>query len=293
MSRQLFRLVIGFVIGLVGVLSYCTTQVENPITGQQQRIRLSPTEEVQLGLQTRGQLAQQFGGLYPDNSVQDAVERVGQRIVQQSVVSQSEYPFEFHVLQDSETVNAFALPGGQIFITNALLQRLNSQSQLAGILGHEIGHVVARHGAEHLAKRELGSTLVTAVGVATTDEQGRGRQTAAIARVANEMIALRYGREAELESDRLGVQFMAEAGYDPRGMIEVMEILGSAQSGSPSPEFLSTHPNPDNRIQRIEEAIAEDFPNGIPPDLESKHLNPIPISRRSPVQWRRSPQGSY
>lgn len=278
MKRQLFRLLIGFVFGLVGVLSYCTTQVENPITGEQQRIRLSPTEEVQLGLQTRGQLAQQFGGLYPDASVQDSVQQMGQRIVQQSVVSQSEYPFEFHVLQDSETVNAFALPGGQVFITNGLLQRLNSQSQLAGILGHEIGHVVARHGAEHLAKRELGSTLVTAVGIATTDEQGRGRQTAAIARVANEMIALQYGREAELESDRLGVQFMAEAGYDPRGMIEVMEILGSAQSSSPSPEFLSTHPNPENRIQRLEEAIAEDFPNGIPPELESERPNLTPVA---------------
>ncbi|MCT7964256.1 M48 family metallopeptidase [Laspinema sp. D1] len=283
MTRQLFRLLIGFVIGLVGVLSYCTTQVENPITGEQQRIRLSPTEEVQLGLQTRGQLAQQFGGLYPDASVQESVQRMGQRIVQQSVVSQSEYPFEFHVLQDSKTVNAFALPGGQIFITNGLLQRLNSPSQLAGILGHEIGHVVARHGAEHLAKRELGSTLVTAVGVATTDDQGGGRQTAAIARVANEMVALRYGREAELESDRLGVQFMAQAGYDPRGMIEVMEILGSAQSGSPSPEFLSTHPNPDNRIQRLEEAISEDFPNGIPPQLESKHQNLSPVALLHPV----------
>jgi predicted Zn-dependent protease len=116
------------------------------------------------------------------------------------------------------------------------------------------------------------------VGIATTDEQGGGRQTAAIARVANEMIALRYGRDAELESDRLGVQFMAEAGYDPRGMIEVMEILGDAQSGSPSPEFLSTHPNPDNRIQRLEEAIAEDFPNGIPPELESKHQNLSPFA---------------
>nr|WP_263011812.1 MULTISPECIES: M48 family metallopeptidase [unclassified Laspinema] len=260
-------------------MSYCTTQVENPITGEQQRIRLSPTEEVQLGLQTRGQLAEQFGGLYPDAAVQEAVQRVGQRIVQQSVVSQSEYPFEFHVLEDSQTVNAFALPGGQIFITNGLMQRLNSQAQLAGILGHEIGHVVARHGAEHLAKRELGSTLVTAVGIATTDDQGGGQQTAAIARVANEMIALRYGREAELESDRLGVQFMAQAGYDPRAMIQVMEILGSAQSGSRSPEFVSTHPNPENRIQRLEEAIAEDFPNGIPPQLESvlPHLTPVAL----------------
>ncbi len=280
MRNQLFRIIIGFIFGLVGVLSYCTTQVENPITGEQQRIRLTPTEEVQLGLQTRGQMAQQFGGLSPDPTVQELVQGVGQRIVQQSAVSQSEYPFEFHVLEDPQTVNAFALPGGQIFITNGLLQRLNSPGQLAGILGHEIGHVVARHGAEHLAKRELGSTLVTAVGIATTDEEGRGRQTAAIARVANEMIALRYGRDAELESDRLGVQFMAEAGYDPQGMIEVMKILGSAQSGSQSPEFLSTHPNPENRIQRLEEAITEDFPNGIPPNLESKRPQITPVVLR-------------
>lgn len=273
MSGQLFRILIGLFFGLFGLLSYCSTTVENPITGEQQRVQLTPEEEVALGLQTRGQMAREFGGLYPNEDLQQYIDRVGQRIVQQSAASESEYPFEFHLLYDPETVNAFALPGGQVFITAGLLKRMNSEAQLAGVLAHEISHVIARHAAEHLAKQQLGSSLVTAVGIATSDEYGSGRQNAAIARVVNELIGLRYGRQDELESDRLGVRFMSEAGYDPRSMVEVMQILESARSGGTPPEFLSTHPNPGNRIERLQEAIAQEFPNGIPANLETGREN--------------------
>lgn len=271
--KGLVRVFIGLLFGVVGLVSYCATTVENPITGEKQRVQLTPREEVALGLQTREEVAREFGGLYPDPTIQEYVDRVGQRIVQQSIASESQYPFDFHVLNDRETVNALALPGGQIFITMGLLQRLNSEAQLAGVLAHETGHAIARHAAEHLAKQQLGSTLVTAVGIAATDEQGRGREAAAIAQVANEMIALNYGREDELESDRLGLQFMTEAGYDPRAMIEVMQILQAATSGGTPPEFLSTHPQPESRIERLQEAIAEQFPNGIPPELQSGETN--------------------
>lgn len=269
MRRHLFNFAIGLLIAFFGFVSYLTTTVENPVTGEQQRVQLSPRQEVALGLQARQEMAAQFGGLYPDQTLQNYVDQVGERVVQQSVASRAGYPFEFHLLRDPKTVNAFALPGGQVFVTAGLLRRLQSEAQLAGVLGHEVGHVVGRHGAEHLAKRQLGAALVTAVGVAASDERGRGQQAAVIAQAVNQLISLRYGRDDELESDRLGVQFMSQAGYDPRGMVTVMQILQTASGGGGKPEFLSSHPNPANRIPRIEATIQQQFPNGVPNTLIS------------------------
>lgn len=269
MNRSLFRLGLGLLVAFFGFISYLSTTVKNPVTGEKQHVQLSARQEVALGLQARQEMAAEYGGLYPDSALQDYIEQVGQRVVRQSSAARAGYPFDFHLLRDSQTVNAFALPGGQVFITAGLMKRLQSEAQLAGVLAHEAGHVIGRHAAEHLAKLQLGSTLVTAVGVAASDEQGRGRQAAAVAQVVNQLAKLRYGRGDELESDQLGVRFMSEAGYDPRAMVEVMEILESARSGSAQPEFLSTHPNPGNRSQRLRELIAQTYPNGVPANLES------------------------
>lgn len=264
----LIRLGLALVMVLFGLIGYCTNTVENPITGEVQRVQLSPEQEIELGLQARSQMAEEFGGLYPDPEVQQYLDNVGQRVVEQSIAGQSPYPFEFHLLRDPQTINAFALPGGQVFITVGLMRQLTSESQLAGILGHEVGHVVARHGAEHLAKQQLGAALVNAVGIAASDSPQSGRQAAVIAQAVNQLVQLRYGRDDELESDRLGFRFMTEAQYNPQGKVELMEILGASREGNEPPEFFSSHPNPTNRIQRLEELIQENFPNGIPPQLE-------------------------
>lgn len=252
-----------------GAITYFTSSVQNPVTGEKQRVQLSPRQEVVLGLQARDQMAAKHGGLYPSQNIQQYLDRVGERVVNGSEAKKAGYPFEFHLLRDAQTVNAFALPGGQVFITAGLLRRLNSEAQLAAILGHESGHVVARHGAEHLAKQQLGRSLVTAVGVATSDERGGGQQAALIAQAVNQVVSLRYGRSDELESDRLGFRFMTEAGYDPRGIVEVMQILGSARKGEAPPEFLSSHPNPENRVEKLQALIAQNFPNGVPANLVS------------------------
>ncbi|NJL87084.1 MAG: M48 family metalloprotease [Leptolyngbyaceae cyanobacterium SM1_1_3] len=268
MSKLVVRLVIGLVFALFGLLNYFTNVSDNPITGESQRIQLTPQQEVVLGQQASQEMAAEYGGLYPDQQLQAYVDQVGQAVVQQSEASQSPYPFEFYLLRDLETVNAFALPGGQIFITAALLGRLENEAQLAGVLGHEVGHVVARHGAEHLARQQLGALLVNVVGITVSDSPDQARQAAILAQAVNQLVNLRYGREDELESDRLGFQFMVEAGYTPEGIVELMAILNQASSGGSPPEFLSTHPNPDNRIERLEALISEEFPNGIPPELE-------------------------
>ncbi|NJP11578.1 MAG: M48 family metalloprotease, partial [Leptolyngbyaceae cyanobacterium RU_5_1] len=266
--RSLVRLGIALLIMLFGVVTYCSNTAENPITGEKQRVQLSARQEVALGLQARDQMSAQHGGLYQNQTLQQYVDQVGGRIVQKSVAGKSGYPFEFHLLRDPRTINAFALPGGQVFITAGLLKQLSAESQLAGVLGHEVGHVIGRHGAEHLAKQQLGQTLVTAVGVAGSDGEGGGQQAAAIAAAVNQLVSLRYGRDDELESDELGLRFMTEAGYDPRGLLELMKVLGSARQGGTPPEFFSTHPNPDNRLSRLQQAITAQYPNGVPANLE-------------------------
>ena len=173
------------------------------------------------------------------------------------------------MLADQTTVNAFALPGGPVFITEALMRKLDTHGQLAGVLGHEIGHVVGRHGAEHIAKQQLTQGLTGAAVLATYDPQNpASRGSAADVAMIGQLVNMRFGRADELESDNLGVRFMAEAGYDPRAMKRVMEILAESGGGGRQPEFFSTHPNPENRIARIDEAIATQFPGGVPSGLE-------------------------
>lgn len=268
MQKFLIRVGLGLIIAVFGLISYCTNVTENPITGEQQRIQLSPRQEITLGVEARDELAVEYGGLYPNRALQAYIDRVGTEVVSESVASESPYPFEFHLLDDPNTVNAFALPGGQIFITTGLLQRLETEAQLAGVLAHEVGHVIARHGAEHLARQQLGAALVNAVGVAASETPEQGRQAAVVAQAINQLIGLRYGRDDELESDRLGFQFMTNAGYNPQGIVELMQILNAAASRQNPPEFLSTHPNPNNRVERLQELIAQRYPQGIPSSLK-------------------------
>ncbi|HEY9877711.1 MAG TPA: M48 family metalloprotease [Leptolyngbyaceae cyanobacterium] len=269
MGKLLVRLAIGALFAIFGLFNYLTTVSENPITGERQRVALTPQEEIVLGQQGGQEVVQQFGGLYPDPALQSYLDQVGQQVVSRSIAGQSPYPFEFHLLNDPNTVNAFALPGGQIFVTTGLLSRLTAESQLAGVLGHEVGHVIARHGSEHLARQQLGVALVNAIGVASSsDDPSGGQQAAMIAQAVNQLVNLNYGRQDELESDRLGFDFMTAAEYNPEGLVELMEILDKATQGGRQPEFFSSHPNPGNRVERLETLIQETYPQGVPPELE-------------------------
>jgi predicted Zn-dependent protease len=266
----LIRLLLGFVFAVGGLFSYYGNATDNPVTGERQRVGgITPRQEVLLGLQSRQQMASQYGGLYQNENLQGYVNSVGDRVVKRSDAGKSSYPFEFHLLKDAQTVNAFALPGGQVFITAALLGRMTSEAQLAAVLGHEIGHVVGRHGAEHLAKQKLGGSLVNAIGVAASGGNDGGQGAAMIAQAANQLVDLRYGRKDESESDRLGLKFMVEAGYDPRGILEVMQILAKVGGGRQQPEFLRSHPDPGNRAATLQGLMQKIFPNGIPKTLET------------------------
>jgi predicted Zn-dependent protease len=265
------RFVIALIVAAISLLGYFGSSVFNPITEEKQHVAgITPEQEVALGLQAAPEMAQQFGGLDPDPGIQARVDSIGARLVTQTVAAQSPYQFEFHVLDDPQTINAFALPGGQIFITEGLLRRMTTDGQIAGVLGHEIGHVVARHGAEHIAKQQLTQGLTGAAVLATYDPSDpSSRGSAAVAAMIGQLVTMRFGRQDELESDRLGVRLTGEAGYDPRSMIALMKILDESSEGNRPPEFFSTHPNPENRIQRIEEAIRAQYPNGLPQGLKS------------------------
>ncbi len=262
------RLLIALILVGVALFTYFGQRVYNPVTDETQHISISQQQEVALGLQAAPQMEQEFGGQSQDARGQALVDQVCDRLIKSSDAGQTEYPFECHLLADPETINAFALPGGQVFITEALFQHLETEGQLAGVLGHEIGHVVARHGAEHIAKTQLTQDLTGAAVVASYDPNNPNSAYAAqFAALIGQLVNLKYGRDDELESDRLGVRFMTEAGYDPHAMLRVMEILAESSSGGRPPEFFSTHPNPENRIQRIQEAIDEQYPNGVPEGL--------------------------
>lgn len=265
------RILIAIVIALISVIGYFTATQENPVTGEKQHVKLNVKDEIALGMQAAPEMAQQFGGPSANKEGQALVEKVGNAIVEKSDAKKGGYPFEFHLLDDDQTVNAFALPGGQVFITDALFDKLDTEGELAGVLAHEITHVVGRHGAEHMAKQGLQQGLMGAGVIATSDPNSPGsmQRNAAIAAMVGQMISLKYGRADESESDERGVQFMTQAGYDPRSMIKVMEVLKQASGSSPrGPEWMSSHPDPGNRIEDIKRTIQEQYPNGLPPGLK-------------------------
>jgi predicted Zn-dependent protease len=262
---------IALVVAAISIIGYYSQTQVNPVTGEKQRVSITAEQEIAVGLQAAPEMEQQFGGADRDPRLEQLVERVGQAIVAKSDAKGSPYVkhFDFHALGDDQTVNAFALPGGQIFITRALMSRMTTEGQLAGVLGHEIGHVILRHSAERIAKQQLTQGLTGAAVLATYDPSNPdSRNSAAVAQMIGGLINMKYGRDDELESDRYGVKYMAQAGYDPRSMIDVMKILAEAGGGRGGPEFFQTHPNPENRIQRIEQAIEELFPNGVPNNLK-------------------------
>ncbi|WP_431156483.1 M48 family metalloprotease [Winogradskyella poriferorum] len=240
------RLIIGLAIVAFAFIRRCSQQEVNPYTGRTQAISLTPEQEIAIGLQSAPGMAQQHGGLHPDNRYQVLVDNVGNKLVQNSIAEQTPYKYEFHLLADQRTINAFALPGGQIFITYALFSKLENEDQLAGVLGHEIGHVLGKHSNERITDSKYWQTLIMGAGAI---------DMGAVAQQVGQGTLLKNGRDDELESDELGVHFMIDAGYNPEEMIGVMKILKEAAGPNRVPEFQSTHPDPENRIEHIRDAI--------------------------------------
>lgn len=247
------RWIAALLIALFGLFMYLSQAQENPVTKERQYVAISPEQEIRLGLESAPQMSQEMGGeLSASDPRTQEVKRIGAMLVNQTIAKQSPWKFQFHLLADNKTVNAFALPGGQIFITEGLLSKLQTEAQLAGVLGHEVGHVIERHSAQQMAKDQFGQILVGAVATGAADPYSQNAfNPTMIAAFVNKMVQLRYGRHDESQSDEWGIKLMEQTGFDPHAMIEVMTILKAAGPRGDMPDIFQSHPNPDLRIEQI------------------------------------------
>lgn len=213
--------------------------------------------EIQMGQDVAPRFEEQFGGLYPDERVQQYVTSIGQRLIRFS--GREDLPWEFGVL-DSDEINAFALPGGFIYITRGLLFNLENEAQLAAILAHEVVHVAERHSVEQLERQQVyqGGALIAGILL------GEGAATD-VTQVVGGLMMMRYGRDQERDADLIGLEYLARAGYRPEAMLEAMQIISRLSGNGRPPEFLSTHPSPDNREQYLAAAIQEQYARIISP----------------------------
>lgn len=254
-TRGVSSLVMALIIAAMGFFMYMTHTEVNPVTHKKQHVTMTPTQEIRLGIQSAPAMTAKMGGVVPHNDPRaQEVQKIGQQIVTRSEAQGAPWKFQYHLLADTKTVNAFALPGGQIFITLGLLNKLQTEAQLAGVLAHETGHVIERHSTQQMAKGQLGQILVMAsgVGASNSSSPSHGQYAAAIASVVNHMTQLHYSRSDESEADAWGLRLMSEAGYDPKAMLEVMRILEASSPSGHQLEMLQTHPYPEHRKQQIE-----------------------------------------
>lgn len=239
-------------LGLIGGSVGCSV---NPATGERQLNTMSLDQEIALGTDAMPTLVEEYGGAVDDPVLTRYVNEIGAELATYTEAENPDLPWEFTLL-DSEVINAFALPGGKVFISRGLMQEMTNEAQLAGVLGHEIGHVTARHVSSRISEQMLVAGLgAVIVGTAEEDNQ---RIVGLIVGVGGNGFLLSFGREDELQADNLGMRYMSRAGYDPAGQLQVMHILDQAQQeaggGSP-PELLSTHPLPKTRIERIQKKL--------------------------------------
>jgi predicted Zn-dependent protease len=223
----------------------------NPATGRRQFVLMSESQEIAMGQQAAPAIAASMG-IYSDEALGRYVEEIGMRMAKAS--ERPHLPWQFRVVDDP-LVNAFAVPGGFIYVTRGILAHMDSEAELASVLGHEIGHVTARHSVAQYTKA-MGAQLVLLPAVVLLPELGAASQ---LLGAGLQVLMLKYGRDDERQSDELGLRYLTRAGYRPEEMADVFRTLDriGAKSGSGGiPEWLSTHPSPANRVQLITERIA-------------------------------------
>ena len=226
---------------------------KNAATGRTQFDIMDRQQEVAMGAQAAPELTAGYGGEVPDQVLRDYVTRIGLKVAAGVEKQYKDIPWKFTLL-NSDVINAFALPGGHVFMSRALMERMTNEAQLAGVLGHECGHVTAEHIDQRIGRDyalQIGAAVGGAVGgadygeiISTVVSQGGG------------LFSLKYGRAEESEADALGLRYMTRAGYNPLGQLQVMQILRDASKGSGGqPEWMSTHPLPQTRINEIQAAL--------------------------------------
>ena len=225
-----------------------------PYTGRRQLQLVSPDEEAKMGVQSYQEIVGK-APLSTDGQSSAMVQRVGSRI---AAVTDLKYQWEFKLIADDKQANAFALPGGKVAVYTGILPITSDEAGLAAVLGHEIGHVLARHGGERLSQ-QMGVQSATQVlaGLASSNPATVQLVGAALGAGAQVGVLLPWSRQQESEADHLGLILMAKAGYDPHAALELWKRMAEASKGQRPPEFLSTHPAEATRIQQIEGWLPE------------------------------------
>jgi predicted Zn-dependent protease len=253
--RNLIPYILASLI-LILLVTGCST---NPATGEKQLNMLSPDRERALGAEASPKFVKQYGGDIPSPSIQAYVSDLGQRLA--AVSERPDLQWEFHAV-DSAVINAFALPGGKVFITRGLMEKLSSEAQLAGVLGHEVGHVTAEHIGQQMTRAMIITGIGVGIGVAGQQSDEDWMTVLGVGTsVGGGLYMLSYGRNQETQSDELGVRYMTRIGYNPIAQVQVMKVLKQASGGGAGMEFLSTHPFPDTRIKFLKSHIREKYPD--------------------------------
>jgi len=233
---------------VAGALAGCA---RNPATGHNELMLVSESQEIQMGQQYDSQVVATIG-LYPDPALQSYIQTLGKRLAATS--ERPNLPWTFRVVDDP-AVNAFAVPGGFVYVTRGILAHINNEAQLATVVGHEIGHVTARHTASQMSKEQL-ATLGLVVGSVASKQVA---QYAGVAQQALSVLFLKFSRDNENQADELGVRYSSRANFDSRQMVDVMHVLDrlSASSSGRLPEWLATHPDPGNRVAHINSIVSK------------------------------------
>ena len=246
---------------LILSLSGCAV---NPVTGKQDFVVLSEEQEIQMGREYNAQILRQYQ-IYEDEKIQNYVQSIGESLAKKS--HRPNLIYRFTVL-DSPEINAFALPGGYIYINRGLMAYMSSEEELAAVLGHEIGHVTARHSVRQYSQAQLMGVLSAAI------EINSGRTAGDLANLASGALLSGYGREMELEADDLGAQYIYQDGYSPQGMYDVLAVLKdqeiyskkvAKQRGIEPRNYhgvFASHPSNDKRLQEILDNVSQNFVKG-------------------------------
>ena len=278
----------GRVLAAALILAIATfTQIHNPATGDLQYNKLSPADEKQLGREEHPKALAEFGGQYQDPTAQAYVTRVGNRVKNASELKDQSFTF---TLLDSDVVNAFALPGGYVYVTRGLLALTNNEAELAGVLGHEVGHVTARHTAQRYDRAkagELGATAAQLAGAVlggllggSEGAQMGGQLAGQAGSLGAQAYVQGYSREQEFQADQLGVRYLAAAGYDPDAMATFLATLeaedayeqrqaGRGDDDSFLGDWFRSHPRTPERVQRAAEAAGAAVPSARATDRQA------------------------
>ncbi len=248
----------------------CGAAVQNPVTGQQERSVMDESQEIALGRKEHEAVLREMPP-YADTRVQAYVNALGQKLARQSHRSQLQWTF---TVLDSPDINAFALPGGYVYVTRGIMAYLESEADLAGVIGHEIGHVTARHGAQRATRQQnagIGVLAATVLGAVLESQgvSGAGRAASDLSQVAAAGYVASYGREQELQADSLGAEYLARNQYDPKNMVDVIQVLrnqeqfaadrarAQGREVSSGAGWLASHPSNEQRLQSITRLAAQ------------------------------------